>query len=35
MTRVTTGVVEVQDFATKKKVLVKKGKSYTARPKKK
>ncbi|MDA0164689.1 Ig-like domain-containing protein [Solirubrobacter ginsenosidimutans] len=35
VTKVATGVVEVQDFAKKKKVLIKKGKSYTARPKKK
>jgi hypothetical protein len=35
VTRVATGVVEVQDFTTKKKILVKKGKSYTARAKKK
>jgi hypothetical protein len=34
LTRVTTGVVEVEDFALKKKVLIKKGKRYIARPKK-
>ena len=35
LTRVAQGVVEVQDFAKKKNVLIKKGKSYTARAKKK
>ena len=34
VTKVAQGVVEVQDFAKKKKVLIKQGKSYTARPKK-
>ena len=33
VTRVATGVVEVQDFSTKKKILVKKGRTYTARAK--
>ena len=35
VTNVAQGVVEVQDFAKKKRVLVKAKKSYTARPKKK
>ena len=34
LTRVTQGVVAVNDFAKRKTVLVKKGKRYTARPKK-
>ena len=33
LTRVTQGVVAVNDFAKRKTVLVKKGKRYTARPK--
>ncbi|MDA0181841.1 Ig-like domain-containing protein [Solirubrobacter phytolaccae] len=33
LTRVTQGVVQVQDFVTKKKLLVKKGKRYTAKAK--
>ena len=32
LTRVAQGVVEVEDFAKKKKVLVKKGKRYTRAP---
>ena len=35
LTRVAQGVVSVNDFAKKKTVLVKKGKTYTARAKKK
>ena len=34
LTRVTQGVVAVNDFAKRKTVLVKKGKRYTARAKK-
>ena len=34
LTRVTTGVVAVSDFAKKKTILIKKGKRYTAKPKK-
>jgi len=34
LTRVTQGVVAVEDFAKRKTVVVKKGKPYTARPKK-
>ena len=35
LTRVAQGVVSVNDFVKRKTVLVKKGKTYTARPKKK
>ena len=34
LTRVTAGVVQVNDFVKKKKQLVKKGKRYTAKAKK-
>jgi hypothetical protein len=33
LTRVAQGVVAVEDFAKKKTILIKKGKRYTARPK--
>ena len=35
LTKVKVGVVSVNDFVKKKNILVKKGKSYTAKPKKK
>ena len=35
LVRVKRGTVTVRDFAKKKTVVVKKGKSYVARPKKK